>query len=315
MFKKEPVRLVLLILALIATWYVCRSVILPNVESRIKHENKILAGQQEPPYQYRVFKPLVGRLLETMFFFLFRDENRAHVMAYGFLSLLTFLGIFMFFHAYLAKEFSASTALIGTLLLMVVFPLSVTGYYMEGDFINLLFYILGLLLIRQGRDAYLPLLIGVGTFNREQMVFLLVWYLAYLAAQRRLTWRHNLWALVGGAAWLIVFLGVRMYFGFKPSQYTVALHVAHNTSLANLWTQILPLWLSNVAGFVVMSAMAFSKSNLFYRLSFISLAAYIVLFFFNGNMWELAKFLPAYLILIPMSLQTLTGEFIPGNSH
>jgi hypothetical protein len=147
------------------------------------------------------------------------------------------------------------------------------------------------------------------------MVFLLVWYLAYLAAQRRLTWRHNLWALVGGAAWLIVFLGVRMYFGFKPSQYTVALHVAHNTSLANLWTQILPLWLSNVAGFVVMSAMAFSKSNLFYRLSFISLAAYIVLFFFNGNMWELAKFLPAYLILIPMSLQTLTGEFIPGNSH
>jgi len=42
-----------------------------------------------------------------------------------------------------------------------------------------------------------------------------------------------------------------------------------------------------------------------------SLTVYGVLFFFNGNMWELAKFLPAYLILIPMSLQTLTGEYIP----
>ncbi|GAB4456985.1 MAG: hypothetical protein OHK0041_21910 [Anaerolineales bacterium] len=37
---------------------------------------------------------------------------------------------------------------------------------------------------------------------------------------------------------------------------------------------------------------------------------YIAFFFINGNLWELAKFLPAYLILIPMSLQTLTGEII-----
>ncbi len=311
MFKKEPLHIVLLILALIAAWYLCLTVILPNIDARIEYEKRVLAGQQEPPYQYRVLQPLAGRMLQSAAFVLLGDERLAHIFASAFLSFLTFLGIFTAFHAYLRTDFSAGTALIGTLLLMAVIPLSVSGYYMEGDYINLLFYILGLMLIRRQKDAWLPALMGVGALNREQIVFLLVWYLAFLAGQRRLTARRMVWAAAGAAFWLAVFLGLRMYFGFKPSQYTYALHVAHNTDLTSLFTLILPLWFANVAGFVVMSVMAFRKSNLFYQLSLISLAAYTVLFFFNGNMWELAKFLPAYLILIPMSLQTLTGEFVP----
>jgi hypothetical protein len=308
MFKKEPLRILFVILALIAAWYICRTIILPNIDARIEFENKTLSGQQEPPYQYRLLKPLIGKMMETAVFTILGDVRWAHVISYAFLSFLTFLGIFTTFHAYLSRDFSASTALIGTLLLMAVLPLSASGYYMEGDYITLLFYIAGLILIRQGKDAYLPAIIGIGALNREQIVFLLVWYLLH---QKTLTGRRVFWALMGFTVWLAVFFGVRMYFGFKPSPYTSALHVANNTDLANLFILILPLWFSNVAGFVVMSLMAFRKSNLFYKYSLMSLTVYGVLFFFNGNMWELAKFLPAYLILIPMSLQTLTGEYIP----
>jgi hypothetical protein len=68
--------------------------------------------------------------------------------------------------------------------------------------------------------------------------------------------------------------------------------------------------MAEVAGFVVLSIFAFKKSSGFYRLSFLSLLAYSVLFFLNGNIWELAKFLPAFLIMIPMGLQVVTGELM-----
>jgi len=34
----------------------------------------------------------------------------------------------------------------------------------------------------------------------------------------------------------------------------------------------------------------------------------VIFFFFNSILSQLAKFLPAFLIMIPMSLQALTGE-------
>lgn len=297
-------------LALISTWYVSRTVIIPQVDERIELTNRILSGEQSPPYQYRLLKPILGRAFETAISPLIGDRRWQHIIAYGLLTFMTFLGIFPSFYSYLQRDFSGTTPLIGVLALQVVIPLSITGYYMEGDFVNLLFYIIGLSLIRQEKDEYLPVLVGLGALNREQFVFILIWYFAYSIGQKRLTLRRVLLASASLLVWFAVYIGIRMYFGFKPSQYTIALHMASNTNMGVLFTSILPLWISNVAGFVILSILAFRKSNAFHRLSFLSLLVYVALFFVNGNMWELAKFLPAYLIMIPMSLQTLTGEFI-----
>lgn len=57
----EAVYILLLILTLISSVLICKEVIIPNVEARIQFENDILTGQMEPPYQYRVFKPLIAR--------------------------------------------------------------------------------------------------------------------------------------------------------------------------------------------------------------------------------------------------------------
>lgn len=308
--RKEPILIILVMLALISAWYVSRTVIIPQVDERIELTNKILAGEQSPPYQYRLFKPMLGRAFETAISPLIGDPRWQHIIAYGLLTFMTFLGIFAAFYSHLQRDFSGTTPLIGVLALQAVIPLSTTGYYMEGDFINLLFYVIGLSLIRQEKDGYLPVLVGLGTLNREQFVFILIWYIAYFIGQRKLTWRRVLLASASLLVWFAVYIGIRMYFGFKPSQYTIALHIASNTNMGILFTSILPLWISNVAGFVALSIFAFRKSNTFHRLSFLSLLVYVALFFVNGNMWELAKFLPAYLIMIPMSLQILTGDYI-----
>jgi hypothetical protein len=222
----------------------------------------------------------------------------------------TFMGTFSVFYLYLRRFYSHNASIIGLLFLQVTIPLSVTGEYMEGDFITLGFYALGLYLIVIGKDIYLPVMIGFAAINREQSAFLVFLYAIYLFSQRQVS-RQKLSILFACfIVWFIAFMGTRLYFGFKPSQYTMSLHIAHNTDIPMLLTSIIPLWIVEVASSAVLCVLAFPRSNLFFRLSFLSLSVYVLLFFLNGNMWELAKFLPAFLVTIPMSLQVLTGEFV-----
>jgi len=211
----------------------------------------------------------------------------------------------------LRSFFTGKTTLIGILLLQVVLPLSVTGYFMEGDFITLLFYLLALNLMLRRRDVYLPLLVGVATLNREQIIFVLVFYVIYLISQGRVFRKRSMLIVAASiAAFLLGFFAVRCHFGFPTTQYTIASAIAHNTNPHRLLRSIAPLWVAEVAGFAILSALAFQASNMFFKLAFLSLGLYSLLFFISGNLWELAKFLPAFLIMIPMSLQILTGEFV-----
>ncbi len=106
-----------------------------------------------------------------------------------------------------------------------------------------------------------------------------------------------------------VYFGGRYGLGFRPSQYTVQLHIAHNTDPANL-VKIAALWLAEVGGFIALCLLAFKRSGAFFKIGLAALAIYAILFFFNGNLWEFAKFLPAYLILIPMGLQVISNQYI-----
>lgn len=307
--KQMPLIAILLTLASISAWFVCKNVILPNIDRRMEHESKILSGQMEPPYQYRLLEPLLGAAGRAAVSLFTENERAQHVVSYALISFAAFLGVFVSFYFYLRLDFSENASLMGTLLLQAVIPLSVTGMYMEGDFINLLFYILALILIRRGKDRWLPVLFVLGALNREQFVFMALWYILYLIAKRKAAISTALLAAACLLAWGAAFLGTRLVFGFAPTQYTIALHVARNTDAVNLFLAVIPLWAAEVAGFAFLCVLAFRSSNWFYRLSFLSLLPYSVLFFLNGNLWELAKFLPAFTAMIPMSLQLLTGEF------
>jgi hypothetical protein len=301
--KKLPVSIILLILTSISTWEICWKVILPHIAGRIDHETRILSGTIEPPYQYRILKPLIGKFLGYMVSFFTDNIRWQHAIAYAFLSCLTFLCVFTLFYIYLRKNFSETYSIIGIVLLQIVIPLSITGYYMKGDYITLLCYICSLILIQQDKTTFLPLLIFIGTLNREQCIFIVVWCFIYWIANKKLTRQKLLIGFTCLVAWLIAYFGIRLYFGFKPTQYTIGLHIENNTNPKNLMRFILPLWFVEVFGFIVLSLYTFKKSDWFLRLAFLSLILYCAIFFFFGNLWEFAKFLPAYLILIPMSLQ------------
>jgi hypothetical protein len=311
---KPPVFILILTLTLISTLYMNLVVVRPNVELRIDHEDRILAGQMDAPYQYRVLQPLISRAVQSLLVS-FPSRSLQHILAYTLLDYATFAGIFLSFYIFLKRtNLTEPSTLLGLALLQVVIPLSVTGYDVNGDFITLFFYILGLNLAFSGREDYLPLVIGVATFNREQIIFLLAFYLAYrLGHPKGIDKRALCVVVLSLVAFIAAYLAVRLIFGFKVNPSTLQLVVANNTDPQRLLYIVL-LWSAQVAGFVALSALAFKQSVRFFKLAFLSLGVYGALFFVNGNMWEMAKFLPAFLIMIPMGLQALTGQYVESSA-
>jgi hypothetical protein len=286
--------------------------IIPCVEMRVHHLDRVLHGEQEPPYRYRVLKVLVGSTIEGSLEAIFPTRRTRHIAAYGLIALLAFLGIYALLHDYLRRLTGQTMALVGILLVQGVLPLTVTGYVMLGDYIALLFYLLGFRLMLLGRDAWLPLLVAVATLNRSQMIFLILFYGIYLLSQGTLSLRRKRLILYASIlAYGVVFAGLRIVLGWPPSRFTIARHVARNTSADYLYYHILPLWSVCVLPLVLLSLAAWRGSNRFFRYSFLCLVPYAVAFFLKGNLWELAKFLPAYLILLPMGLQALSGRYVP----
>ncbi len=305
------VRLIfLLMLTWLSTWYVTDKLIIPNVGLRIDFVNLTLAGQNEPPYRYRLFEPAVNKAIQVSLLGSFTDPQLQHVISYFLFSLIIFAFLYNLLYRYLTHFFTPKIALTGLLLFQIVVPLAVTGYYMEGDFVTIVIYLAALNLMLSKHDRWLPLVIALGAFVREQTIFILLFYFIYHYANHTLKRQTFLIAGISGLIFVAIFVGLRAVMGVVPTTYTPAFHISENLNPNRLFLHTIPLWSAEILGFVILSIMAYRKSNRFFQLALLSLIAYIVLFFFNGLLNELGKFLPAHLILIPMSLQVLMGEYI-----
>lgn len=296
-------------LAWLLCWFITHQAIIPFAEDRVPFVEHILRGEMEPPYQFRLFEHAAARVFSLPARALFETEVHRHIFSYSVSLFFCLLGVQILLGRYLSAWFSRPTVLLGQSLFTALVPLSITGFFVDGDFFTLLYYLGGFVLLRAGRDAWLPLLVFIGTFNREQSVFLVVFYAASLFGKRRL-WRRRSLLLIAGSllSFAVVFLGLRAAFGFPKSRYTFALHIAHNTDPANFFPHVLPLWMAVVLGVFGLAAIAAQRASRSFRFLFASLLPYGVLYFLHGNMWELAKFLPAHLVMLPLALQALSGE-------
>ncbi len=305
------VRLViLLMLTWLSTWYVTSQLIIPNVDTRIAFVNLSLEGQNEPPYRYRLFEPVVNKAIQDSLLSSIADAKIQHVASYFLFSLIVFALLYYLLYRYFIHFFTPQIALIGLLLFQVAVPLAVTGFYMEGDFVTVVVYLAALNLMLDKKDRWMPLAVGFGAFVREQTIFILLIYLIYHYANHTLTRQRLIMIGISGLIFGTIFIVLRLALGVIPTTYTTAFHISENLSPGRLFIRTIPLWLAEIIGFLTLSIMAYRRSHSFFRLTLFSLSIYVVLFFFNGLLNELGKFLPAHLILIPMSLQVLTGEYI-----
>lgn len=278
----------------------------PDVPLRMQIQNDILAGEMEAPYQYRIMVPILGYSLQQIIDPFISNPLKVHTLSYQIILFFCFFGVFYQFYIFLKRFFIDKTCMLGILLLAIVIPLGITSYWEDGDYYTLFLYAWGLNLMFDRKDYYLPFLILIGTLNRTQIVFILTFYVIFLFSNKEL-FRRKSFVVIGLslASFLVAFYSLRFYFGFKVNPYPVWHEIQSNFSSRFI---ILQLWTEEVLVFIILSVLAFKKSSTFFRLSLLSLIIYVIFFFFNSILSQLAKFLPAYLIMIPMSLQVLTGE-------
>lgn len=308
----RPHVLVIILLTMISCMLISERTIFPDVPQRMKIEASILGGTMEPPYQYRIMKPLLGSLMQSALTPFIDDEVTRHVFAYQLMVFVVFLGVYSLFYKFLRLFFTVNTCILGLLLLQVVIPLGISSIWEEGDYITLLFFLVGLNLMFSGKEKFLPIVFAIGIFNRDQTIYLLFFYAAFLFYEGRIKDRKAIVnTVICVVLWAAGYLLLRYIFGFKESVYTVKHNVSTNI---NTWKTIVELWIVMISVFAMLSVISFPRSNRFFRLALISLIPYVIIFFLLGIVSQLAKFLPAFLVMIPMSLQVLTNEFT-GDVH
>ena len=292
---------------MISCMLISERTIFPDIPQRMKIEASILGGTMEPPYQYRVMKPVIGNLLQSVLSPFMKDEVLRHAFSYQLMIFFVFLGVYFLFFKFLRNFFTENTCILGLLLLQVVIPLGISSIWEEGDYITLLLYLVGLNLMFTGKEKILPVVIAVGVFNRDQIIYILFLYAAYLFYEGRIKdKRAFLNAAICVVVWLAGYLLLRNIFGYKESVYTIKHNVTTNI---NTWKTISELWIAMISVFAFLSIISYKRSNRFFRFALVSLIPYVMICFLLAIVSQLAKFLPAFLVMIPMSLQVLTNEF------
>lgn len=292
---------------MISCMLISERTIFPDIPQRMKIEASILGGTMEPPYQYRVMKPVIGNLLQSVLSPFMKDEVLRHAFSYQLMIFFVFLGVYFLFFKFLRNFFTENTCMLGLLLLQVVIPLGISSIWEEGDYITLLLYLIGLNLMFTGKEKFLPVVIAVGVFNRDQIIYILFLYAAYLFYEGRIKDKKAfLNAAICAVVWLAGYLILRNIFGYKESVYTIKHNVTTNI---NTWKSIAELWIAMISVFAFLSIVSYKRSNRFFRFALMSLIPYVMIYFLLAIVSQLAKFLPAFLVMIPMSLQVLTNEF------
>ncbi|MCI0449409.1 MAG: hypothetical protein L0Y79_06435 [Chlorobi bacterium] len=313
-FKLSEIKfahIIIILLTLISQRIVYNRIIYPIPETRIGFEESILSGGANEPYQYRVMKPLLGKFFGVLIRPVVKDKIRNHLAAYKILSYIVFFLLYFLFYIFLRNFYTEITSVCGLLLLQIVIPLSITSHWQEGDFITAVFYLAGLVLIFKNKEHFLPLVVLIGVLNRDQIIYVAVFYIAYLLEQKKLFKAKSIIIIASCAiAFGISYYGLRLYFGFKPDYATVVFNIQSNITH---WTSISRLWAEQVLIFVILCIIVYKKSRLFFKYSFLSLILYTILFFLKGIMGELAKYLPAYIIMISMGIQLFNKEFTIDN--
>lgn len=235
--------------------------------------------------------------------------------------LMTFL-LLCLFHMFLVSWFRPSIALLGTVILAVIQPITFLPFLQESDVVLYPFFLLGIWAIRDYKYWWLTLIIGAGCFAKETIVLLVPLYGLYHwpAAGRwwRIDWRQagRRTAQVGGllAVWGLIFFLTRhgFYDGANSAfwQYSKNLH---SWSMGLRLNPLISVYLYFIPFLGMLWALPFirlKEKPIFLRRT----APYMVIFFLitalMGWPHETRLLVPLALVAIPASIAALFPEEI-----
>lgn len=297
--KKSSAYIIIIILSLISYKVVdTRTLSKDNINYRIQLQSSILKGEINTYNQHGIFTVAAIYVMQKTMYVVFHNSQKAYSYAVQIFNFLVFLIIYFCFYKFLQIHFSEVYSVLGILLLGLSVPLAVSGAWPESDFLNLALYIIGFWMMFRSKDLALPVVFLIGMMNGIQILFLFVFYLIYLYSCGKLS---SVKSYVVIASVIVSVLVAAMAAGkiFNMNIFRFENYLMLNVSNAGL---ILQLWMAEFFILLIMAIKGFRYSSSFFRISLCTLLIFFILFLIFGKMNETGRFLPALLILIPMSL-------------
>lgn len=173
---------------------------------------QVLAGTYEAPFIYRPLAPWIIQAFTSL-------SGLSPMAAFVLLRLAAIFAALVAFHLYLRTWYPAAAALGATMTMAALMPLTFTNSWpVPGTYLELAFFSAGAWAIARKRDWLFGAILLLASLNRETSAFLLLLWAATRVSERPAAqWLPR--AVMFGAAWLVVFAGLRWMHGFKT--YTV----------------------------------------------------------------------------------------------
>ena len=253
------------------TFYMYRHYNIPSGRSRMNWIESVAKGNYVNPYNTRVLYSLACYHL-----------CRLSGISVGLMWLILnfIISVLLFTGMYLA------TSLIGMLILAFICMVTCDGFRLDDEIVTATLFVW--ILLSHGWVAII-LLILLAFTRLDQFLFAVP--VAYLL--------HN----ISIPYWLIPF-GVGYWQLMKKRYKTPHIHswlkpLINNTNKGNILALILPMWIALVLPFIIWVIVYWGSVQ--DKMAILCLIPYTLTFFVLGNMWELGKYLPFW-ILILMSL-------------
>lgn len=308
---------VLLSLALTLAYIYFHNIEKPMLEARLILHRQILEGSAPSPYQYRVLVPFLAEgifRVERLFF----PDFRAFALAYIALNIGALLLWLWAGFALLRVWFRREYALIGTLFVAAVMPLTFYDHYFQPwSFWEALFYTLALLLMAQRRWGWLGLVVLLASLNRETGVMILpAFALTVLMGQRLLPLKKWHWKVAGWLAlytllWGGVFLGLRWLRPAAEPVETLAQIWQFNIQPAHVFKAVVN-WTLFLGGFWLLAGLGYRRAPLFLRRAGWVLVVHLPLILVWGVWLEIRMLLPYAFTFVGLGLAAFPDALIPS---
>lgn len=299
-----------LLLAAGSAYFLVYRTIEIRLEEHAAWEWSIFHNEAMPPYQYRVLLPFLSLLLKSLVLPLGIPHNAAHLLIYVGIAFAIFVLLYHEATRYLRLFCPERHVVPGLLLLALLAPLtSGLGFPELENFLQLAFFLLAIRWITEGRDGLVMILAFVATLNREQMIWIVPLHLAWHLSQGTLA-RPRTWIVAFGIglAWLAAYSLPILVYGLKPTMFTIPHHIAENTSAFRWLHNTGPIWALVALPLFAAGLASWRRLHPFLLAASALTPLYTLLFFLKGNLWEMAKYDLAFVLLFPAILATLHGE-------
>lgn len=289
-----------------STYFLTHLSIIPD-EWNSWHD-RLLSGHSGSSLQYRVMSIWIVEGIRSIF-------SEQSFIAYLIMRFIFILLLFILFHLFLRKWFNDKNSLLAVILLAAIMPISFLPMLQEADVVHMVFFLIGIWLIRSNKFLGLLAIIFIGTFAKETIIFLIPLYLI-------INWRpgKKVRAIVKSLLLLIIWTSAfyitrELIYPDGGSTSSIGQLLYNFNAIKNyiLYNPIINYHLYYIPLFGIFWFLVFTKLKqkpYFLRRGALFIVVFMVLHFIMGWPEETRIVLPLAFIVIPSGLISLFPEIL-----